>query len=98
MNNQELVSQLLADARSLLQGSFRESEYEQVFSTIRQAESKGLLGADKPFDEYSEELVNIANDILQNRNFDEVEISSITRQPKALYVYVALVAVGLISA
>ena len=98
MKNQELVSQLLADARSLLRDSFNEGEYERVFSTIEQAESRGLLGANKPFDECSGELVNIANDILRNRNFDETEVSSIARQPKALYVYVALVAVGLISA
>jgi hypothetical protein len=98
MKNQELVLQLLADARNLLNDSFSENEYQQVFSTIEQAEEKGLLGASKPFDSYSEELVNMANDILRNRNFDEVEISTITRQPKALYVYIALVAVGLISA
>jgi len=98
MKNQELVSQLLADARNLLRNKFSENEYEQILSTIEQANSRGLLGADKPFDSCSEELVNVANDILRNRNFDEVEISSITRQPKALYVYIALVAVGLISA
>ncbi len=98
MKNQELVSQLLADAKSLLRDSFSQDEYNRVFFTIEQAEIRGLLGADKPFDDCSEELVNIANDILRNRNFDEVEISSIARQPKPLYVYVALVAVGLISA
>jgi hypothetical protein len=98
MKNQELVSQLLADARSLLRDSFSKDEYEQVFSIIEQAKSRGLLGANKPFDDCLGEVVNIANDILRNRNFDEVEISSITRQPKALYVYVALVAVDLISA
>jgi hypothetical protein len=98
MKNQELVLQLLADARSLLRDSFSENEYQRVFSTIEQAEERGLLGEHKPFDSYSGELVNIANDILRNRNFDEVEISTITRQPKALYVYIALVAVGLISA
>jgi hypothetical protein len=96
--NQESVSQLLADTKSLLRNSFSEDEYNQVLSTIEQAESRGLLGADKPFDDCLGELVNIANDILRNRNFDEVEVSSIARQPKALYVYVALVAVGLISA
>jgi len=96
--NQELVSQLLADAKSLLRDNFSEDEYKQILSVIEQAELRGLLGADKPFDDCSEKLVNIANDILRNRDFDEVEVSSITRQPKALYVYVALVAVGLISA
>jgi hypothetical protein len=98
MKNQELVSQLLADARSLLRDSFSEDEYNRVFSIIEQAESRGLLAANKPFDDCLGELVNIANDILRNRNFEEVEVSSITRQPRALYVYVALVAVGLISA
>ena len=98
MKNQELVSRLLADAESLLGDSFSENEYKQVLSIIEQAESRGLLGANKPFDSCLEELVNVANDILRNRNFDEVEVSSISRQPKALYVYVALVAVGLISA
>lgn len=98
MKNQELVSQLLADAKSLLRDSFSEGEYDRVFSIIEQAESRGLLGANKPFDSCLGEVVNIANDILRNRNFEEVEVSSIARQPNALYVYVALVAVGLISA
>jgi len=98
MKNQELVSQLLADTKSLLRDSFSEDEYKRVFSIIEEAESRGLLGANKPFDDCLGELVNIANDILRNRNFEEVEVSSIARQPKALYAYVALVAVGLISA
>jgi hypothetical protein len=98
MKNQELASRLLADAKILLRDSFSEGEYNRVLSTIKQAESKGLLGANKPFDDCSGELVNIANDILRNRNFDEVEVSSISRQPDALYVYIALVVVGLISA
>jgi hypothetical protein len=51
MKNQELVSQLLADAKSLLRDSFSEDEYKQVFSIIEQAESRGLLGANKPFDD-----------------------------------------------
>jgi hypothetical protein len=97
--NQELALQLLADAKSLLRGNFSEDEYKQILSIIEQSESRGLLGTDKPFDDCSGELVNIANEILRNRgNFDEVEVSSISRQPRALYVYVALVAVGLISA
>jgi hypothetical protein len=92
MKNQELVSQLLADTKSLLRDSFSEDEYKRVFSIIEEAESRGLLGANKPFDDCLGELVNIANDILRNRNFEEVEVSSIARQPKALYAYVALVA------
>jgi hypothetical protein len=97
--NQELASQLLADAKSLLQENFSEGEYDRVFSIIEQSESRGLLGPDRPFDDRLGELVNIANEILRNRgNFDEVEVSSLARQPRALYVYVALVAVGLISA
>ena len=96
--NQDLVSQLLADARSLLQSSFSENEYKQVLSVIEEACSRNLLGANKPYDECLGESLNIANEILRNRSFDEVELSSITRQPKALYVYIALVAVGLISA
>jgi|GEM_PF-905795 len=96
--NKGLVSQLLADAKSLLQDKFSEDEYEQVLSVIEGACSRNLLGTNKPYDECLEESLNIANDILRNRSFDEVELSSITRQPKALYVYIALVAVGLISA
>jgi hypothetical protein len=98
MQNQELVSRLLLDAMFLLKDRFSENEYRQVLSIIEQAELRGLLGADKPFDSCLGELVNIANDILRNRSFDEVEASSLARQSNALYVYVALVAVGLISA
>jgi hypothetical protein len=98
MNNQKLVTQLLIDAKNLLQNSYSEHEFEETLAIIKKAQLKGCLGADKPVDSSLSESVNIANDILRNRNFDEVEISSISRQPKALYVYVALVAVGLISA
>lgn len=98
MQNQELVSRLLADTKSLLRDGFSENEYNRVFSIIEQAESRGLLGTDKPLDDCLGELVNVANDILRNRNFEEVDVNSITRQPTALYVYVALVAVGLITA
>lgn len=96
--NQGLVSQLLADARSLLRDNFSQDEYNRVLSVIEGAESRGFLGADKFYDDCLGELVNIANDILRNRDLDEMDLSSITRQPKAIYVYVALVSVGLISA
>lgn len=97
-NNQDLVQQLLTDTKNLLQDKFSESEYKQVLSIVEEASSRGFLGADKPPDDCLGELINIANEILQTRGLDEVELSSITRQPKALYVYIALVAVGLISA
>jgi hypothetical protein len=96
--NHELAQQLLADARSLLRDNFSEDEYNRVLSVIEEAESRGFVGSDKPFDDCLGELINIANDILRNRDLDEMDLKSITRQPKAIYVYVALVSVGLISA
>jgi hypothetical protein len=96
--NKGLVDQLLADARNMLQNSFDEGEYREVLAIVERASLKGLLGASKSCDSCLDEVVNIANDILRNRDIDETELSTISRQPKALYVYVALVAVGLISA
>jgi len=96
--NKGLVDQLLSDARNMLQNSFDEGEYREVLAIVERASLKGLLGASKSYDGCLDEVVNIANDILRTRNLDEVDISTISRQPKALYVYVALVAVGLISA
>jgi hypothetical protein len=93
-----IVLRLLADAKNLLQDSFSEEEFKQTFSVIKVAKTRGFLGAHKPSDCCLAELVNIANDILRTRKFDEVELNAVTQQPKALYVYVALVAVGLISA
>jgi len=96
--NKGLVEQLLADAKNMLQDSFNEEEYRETLAIIEQASQRGYLGANKPLDCCLGEVVNIANDILRTRNFDEVDISTVTRQPKALYVYVALVAIGLIPA
>jgi len=96
--NNRLVDQLLADAKSLLQDTYSENEFRETFDVIKEAKLKGHLGANKPADKCLQESVNIANDILRNRNLDEIDLSTITRQPKAIYVYVALVGVGLISA
>jgi hypothetical protein len=78
--------------------SFNEDEYKEILATIEKARLRGLIGASKYSDSSLGEVVNIANDILWNRDLDEVELSTVSRQPKALYVYIALVAVGLISA
>ena len=96
--NKELVDQLLADTKNMLQDSFNEDEYKEILATIEKARLRGLIGASKYSDSSLGEVVNIANDILWNRNLDEVELSTVSRQPKALYVYIALVAVELISA
>jgi hypothetical protein len=96
--NNELVNRLLADARNMLQGSFDEADYRETLAIVEGAESRGLLGVNKTYDNRRNEIVNIANDILRNRELEETELSTISRQPKALYIYIALVAIGLISA
>jgi hypothetical protein len=96
--NRGLVDRLLADAKNMLRGSFNENEYREVLAIIEQASQRGLLGANKSYDGCLGEVVNIANETLRNRDLDEMELSTISRQPKALYVYIALVAVELISA
>jgi hypothetical protein len=96
--NRELVDRLLVDAKNMLKSSFSENEYREVLAIVERANKENLLGADKSHNDYLGELLNIANDILRTRNLDEVDISTVTRQPRALYVYIALVATGLISA
>jgi hypothetical protein len=96
--NRELVDRLLADTRNMLQDGFSEHDYREVLAIVGSANSRGLLGTNKSHDLCLDEVVNIANDILRNRDIEETELSTISRQPKALYVYVALVSIGLISA
>lgn len=96
--NRELVDRLLADTKNMLRNSFSEDEYKETLAIIEEAKWRGYLGANKSPDCCLGEAVNIANNILQTREIEEVELAAVTRQPKALYVYVALVAVGMISA
>ena len=67
-------------------------------SIVKTAQSRGILGTHKVFDCCWADAINIANEILRVCRFDEVELSSVTKQPKALYVYIGLVALGLIPA
>ncbi len=69
-------------------------------SIVKTAQSRGILGTHKVFDCCLADTItiNIANDILRVCRFDEVELSTVTKQPKALYVYIGLVALGLIPA
>ncbi|MFB8793149.1 MAG: hypothetical protein U7126_02695 [Microcoleus sp.] len=96
--NSRLVLRLLADAKNLRQDSYNEEEFKQTFAVIKSAKSRGFLGSHKSFDCCLAECVNIANDILRAKKFEEVEPSAITKQTKAIYVYVSLVAIGLIPA
>ena len=93
-----LVLRLLADAKKLLRDGYNEEEFQQTFVVIKSAKSRGLLGSHKLSDYCLAESVNIANDILRSKKFEDVELSAITKQSKAIYVYVALVAIGLIPA
>lgn len=97
-NTNKTVFKLLKDAENLLKDEFSDNEFKQTFAVIKSAKSRGFLGAHKLSDCCLAESVNIANDILRTRKFDEAELRAATKQPKALYVYVSLVAVGLIPA
>jgi hypothetical protein len=96
--NKNLTSRLLADAKLLLKDGFSENEFKLAFLIVKTAQSRGLLGAHKLCDCCLADTVNIANDIRRTRRFDEVELKTVTKQPKALYVYIGLVALGLIPA
>ncbi|MEG4070427.1 hypothetical protein QUA42_24295 [Microcoleus sp. Pol11C2] len=96
--NSRLVLRLLADAKNLLQDSYSEEEFRQTFTVIKSAKSRGFLGSHKSSDCCFVDAVNIANDILRAKKFEDVEPSAITKQSKAIYVYVSLVAIGLIPA
>ncbi|MEG4374376.1 hypothetical protein QUA67_03225 [Microcoleus sp. M2_C5] len=96
--NSRLVLRLLADAKKMLADAYSDEEFKQTFVVIKSAKSRGFLGSHKSSDCCLAECVNIANDILRAKKFENVEPSAITKQPKALYVYVSLVALGLIPA
>lgn len=96
--NSRLVLRLLADAKNLLKDSYSEEEFKQAFAIIKSAKSRGFLGAHKSSDCCLAESINIANEILRTRNREGIEASAITKQTKAIYIYVALVALGLIPA
>lgn len=96
--NKNLTSRLLADAKLLLKDGFSENEFKLAFLIVKTAQSRGLLGTHKLSDCCLADTVNIANDIRRTRRFDEVELKTVTKQPKALYVYIGLVALGLIPA
>lgn len=97
-NTDRMVFRLLKDAEALLKDEFSENEFKQTFAVIKAAKTRGFLGAHKLSDCCVAEPINLANDILRTRKFDDAEIESATKQPKALYVYVSLVAIGLIPA
>ncbi len=96
--NKNLTSRLLADAKLLLKDGFSENEFKLAFLIVKTAQSRGLLGAYKLSDCCLADTVNITNDIRRTRRFDEVELKTVTKQPKALYVYIGLVALGLVPA
>lgn len=96
--NSRIVMRLLADAKNLLRDSYSDEEFKQTFTIIKTAKSRGFLGPHKLSDCCLAEAVNIANDILRDRKFDGAVIDIITRRPEAIYVYVSLVAIGLIPA
>ena len=96
--HKKLTSQLLDDAKLLLKDGFSENEFKLAFEIVKTAQSRTLLGDHKLSDCCLTDTVNIANHILRTRRFDEVELKTVTKQPKALYVYIGLVALGLIPA
>ena len=96
--NSRLVLRLLADAKQMLADAYSDEEFKQTFAVIKSAKSRGFLGSHKSSDCCLAEEVNIANDILRSKKFEEAEPSAIAKQSKAIYVYVALVAIGLIPA
>ena len=96
--NSRAVMRLLADAKKLLRDGYSEEEFKQTFAVIKSAKCRGYLGAHKSSDCCLAEIVNIANDILRAKKSEEVEPSAITKQTKSIYVYVSLVAIGLIPA
>lgn len=96
--NSRLVLRLLADVKSLLGVAYSDEEFKQTFIIIKSAKTRGFLGIHKSSDICLVECVNIANEILRSRTTEQVELVDVFNKPKSLYVYVALVALGLIPA
>lgn len=96
--NNRAVMRLLNDAKKLLGVEYSDEEFKQTFAVIKSAKTRGLLGSHKLSDCCMAESVNIANDFLRSENFDDFEINTVMQQRKGVYVYVALVALGLIPA
>lgn len=96
--NSRAVMRLLADTQELLGVAYSDEEFKQTFTVIKSAKTRGFLGVHKSFDICLVECVNIANEILRSRTTEQVELVDAFKKPKSLYVYVSLVAVGLIPA
>ena len=94
----KVTSQILEYAKNLLKYEFILNVFKLAFTLVKTAQSRGILGTHKVFDCCLADAINIANDILRVCRFDEGELSTVTKQPKALYVYIGLVALGLIPA
>ena len=75
--------------------NFSEAETQEVFITIREAKSRGLLRK-QPADRCLNQYVNAANYLLRIYSTDELT-EALTRSIDNLYVYIALVATNSIT-
>lgn len=96
--NSRKVMRLLGNVKGLLGVVYNDEEFKQIFTIIKSAKSRGLLGAHKSPDICLADCVNIANEILRNPDAEQIDFYDVAKHSKSLYVYVALVAVGLIPA
>lgn len=92
------VLRLLETSKTILEDEYSKARFEQVFYVIKLAKTRGLLGAHKPIDYCLDHCINCANDLLRTPNLEQMEISDVNKSESAIYVYVALVAIGLIPA
>ncbi|MEG4516513.1 MULTISPECIES: hypothetical protein [unclassified Microcoleus] len=92
------VLRLLKTASVILEDEYSKARFEHTFHILKIAKTRGLLGTHKPIDDCLDNSINCANDLLRTPNLEEMEISDINKSEEAIYVYVALVAIGLIPA
>lgn len=92
------VLQLVDNCKTQLQDGYNKQRLAYVFEVIKYAKTRGLLGATRHDDICAATEINIANNILRSGRWEEIEIGATTEGSTALYVYISLVAVGLIPA
>jgi hypothetical protein len=88
------IAELIESAKQKF-GDFSEVENQEIFLTIKEAKTRGLLRK-QPHDRCLSEYVNAANHLLRSYATDEFT-TALNRNLDYIYVYVALVSTNSIT-
>jgi hypothetical protein len=89
------IAELLKSAKQQF-GDISEAKKQEIFLTIKEAKSRGLLRKQPP-DRCLSDYINVANHLLRSYATDEFT-AALNRNVDYIYVYVALVSTNTITA